>query len=104
MIQDLFHHLSLSLSCCDERHVVRVVHDGQRECDTVGWRLGRVRHLRHPPLRFLEQRMVGEERARVPVRAHAQKDEIKHGKLDRVLGGEDIAQLIRIILGGLLGI
>ncbi|RUS24966.1 hypothetical protein BC938DRAFT_472821 [Jimgerdemannia flammicorona] len=103
-LQNPLYHLLLPFAGGHERDIVGMVQHGKCQGDAIRRRLGGIGDLRDPLQMLVQQRMAGEERAGMSVGAHAQKNEVENGEFDGILGGEQVLQLVHVVLRGLLGV
>lgn len=101
-LKNTLQNVLLARASSHKRYARRVLHNGQRQRNALGRRLGRVLDAEHPGVRLAELRVAGEQAASVAVGPAAQQQEVEERELDAVAGGEDGDEGLFVGVGGFL--
>lgn len=103
-LEDLFQDFLLAAARDDEGDLVGVRHDGEGQGDSSGRGLGAVLDRGDPGVGLAQELVAREQTARVAVGATTEQDQIKDGRLDRVLAGEARHERLLVLVGQLLSV
>ncbi len=102
MVEHTREDVGLARAGSDEHDARGVVDDWVRKRDPFGWGLRCVRERCDPPVLLREERVGGEERRGVAVRAHAEEDEVEDGEAGGVLLREGVDERLLVCVCELL--